>query len=313
MSGTGFLIGPQLVATVDHVVDGATSITLKRNGAYLTSATVIGSDPVRDLALLRTAQPINGYRFRLASRAPRIGEQVAALGFPLGLPLTFTRGSISGLGRTQPIDGTMRQSLVQTDTALNPGNSGGPLMTENGEVVGLVDANDTEASGVSFAVSALVARPLLAAWKTSPQPQALAYCGSAPVAAPPLTTAPAPPVNGDGRAVAATVQEHWELINDGDYHERLRAVLAAAAEPSSERSGWIADKLRDRPQSYDLQVQDVTFSSATTAMLSLTFRTIGQETSSTNTGCNDWDGRYDMAEVGGTWLIDGSHLNRTPC
>ena len=215
-SGTGFLIGPRLVATVDHVVDGATSITLKRNGGYLTGATVVGWDPVRDLALLRTAQPINGYRFKLASRAPRIGEQVAALGFPLGLPLTFTRGSISGIDRTQQIEGTMRQSLVQTDTAVNPGNSGGPLMTENGEVVGLVDAKDTEASGVSFAVSALVARPLLAAWKTSPQPQALDYCGSATAAAPPLTAAPAAPSTATD-AVAATVREHWKLINAGDY------------------------------------------------------------------------------------------------
>ncbi len=218
VSGTGFLIGPQLVATADHVVDGATSITLMRNGAYLTSATVVGSDPIRDLALLRTAQPINGYRFRLASRAPRIGEQVAALGFPLGLPLTFTRGSISGLGRTEPIEGTMRQSLVQTDTAVNPGNSGGPLMTENGEVIGLVDATDTEASGISFAVSALVARPLLAAWKSSPQAQALGYCGSPTVAAPPLTAAPAAP-SASTEAVAATVREHWKLIDAGDYSD----------------------------------------------------------------------------------------------
>src|SRR5262249_22927976 len=127
-SGTGFLIGPQLVATVHHVVDGASSITIKRNGAYLTSATVIGSDPDRDLAVLRTAQPINGYKFTLASRAPLIGEQVAALGFPLGLPLTFTRGSISGLDRTEVIEGTTLRSLIQTDTAINPGNSGGPLM-----------------------------------------------------------------------------------------------------------------------------------------------------------------------------------------
>jgi S1-C subfamily serine protease len=310
-TGTGFLIGPMLVATVAHVVDGASSITLTRNGDYLTSATVVGSDSARDLALLRTAEPISGYRFTLASRPPRIGEQVAALGFPLGLPLTFTRGSISGLDRTEDIEGTTRHSLVQTDTALNPGNSGGPLMTQNGVVVGLVDAGFTEASGVSFAVSTAIASPLLTAWKTSPQPQPLAYCGSDPGPTPPQSTDPPPPSTATN-TVAATVQQHWELINEGDYADAY-ALYSPQLQAKAGRGAWIADKLRDQPQSSELQVQDVTFSSPTTATLSLSFRTNGQETSSTNTGCNDWNGYYNMTELDDSWYIDGSHLNRTPC
>jgi hypothetical protein len=176
--GTGFLLSPTLVATVEHVVDGAVRITLSRNGKTLGYGTVIGEDPTRDLALVRTSKPITGYRFTFADRAPQLGEDVLALGFPLGLPLTVTKGSVSGLGRTIPIDNVRRRQLVQTDAAVNPGNSGGPLLaTDTGDVVGLVDLGTTQANGISFAVSAAVASPLLDAWKVAPQPVAFAYCG----------------------------------------------------------------------------------------------------------------------------------------
>ena len=177
--GTGFLIKPNLVATVEHVVDGATSIKLKRNGKLLGTATVIGEDKDRDLALLKTSAPIRGYDFGFAGKAPRLGEDVAAIGFPLGLPLTVTKGSVSGLGRAIPIDGVKRQKMVQTDAAINRGNSGGPLLsTETGQVVGLVDLGTTQANSVAFAVSAEVAAPLLKAWSLAPQSPARPVCNA---------------------------------------------------------------------------------------------------------------------------------------
>jgi S1-C subfamily serine protease len=180
--GTGFVVGPRLVATVEHVVDGAAAIVLKRNHKVLGSATVIGEDPVRDLALLETKKAIPGYRFSLASRSPKLAEQVVALGFPFGLPLTVTQGSVSGLGRSIPIASVTRRQLVQTDAALNPGNSGGPLLaTDTGQVVGLVDLG-TAANGTSFAVSAAVAGPLLQAWRAGPQPVPLDSCSGLSVA-----------------------------------------------------------------------------------------------------------------------------------
>ncbi|HZQ66259.1 MAG TPA: S1C family serine protease [Gaiellaceae bacterium] len=189
--GTGLIIGPRLVATVEHVVDSAAGITIKRAGKTLASGSVIGTDPARDLALLRTSVPVRGYRFRLAARPPRLGESVAAMGYPFGLPLSVTRGTVSGLDRTIPIEGTARRRLVQTDAEVNPGNSGGPLLaTETGEVVGLIDIGSLEANGIAFAVSAQVARPLLAAWKEAPQPIALSHCPGEP---PETLAAPPPP------------------------------------------------------------------------------------------------------------------------
>ena len=138
------MIGPRLVATVEHVVDGAVNIRLKQNGKTVGVGTVIGEDPTRDVALVRTSVSLHGRVLKLASRAPRLGEAVTALGFPFGLPLTVTQGSASGLGRTIPINGINRQNLVQTDAAINPGNSGGPLISvDTGEVVGFADLGAT--------------------------------------------------------------------------------------------------------------------------------------------------------------------------
>lgn len=202
--GTGFLVGPRLVVTVEHVVERSSRITLKREGKRVATARVIGSDTARDLALLETSASISGYRFTFAPRAPRLGEEVAALGYPLGLPLTVTRGSVSGMNRTIPIAGVNRRRLVQTDAAVNPGNSGGPLLAiDGGEIVGLVDLGTNQANGIAFAVSSQVAGPLVAAWSSSPQPVSASDCGSSP--SPPATAAPpGPPTSTSTRASAAS-------------------------------------------------------------------------------------------------------------
>lgn len=193
--GTGFLLTTRLVATVEHVVDGASTINLKRNGRVVALGTVVGADPARDVALVRTDRVVSGYHFRFAERLPRLAEDVIALGFPFGLPLTVTKGAVSGLGRTIPIDGINRQKLVQTDAATNPGNSGGPLLTTNGRVIGLVDLGSEAANGLTFAVSSIVAAPLIAGWSAAPQPVPAAGC-VAPQA--PSNATPAPPATGAG-------------------------------------------------------------------------------------------------------------------
>jgi Trypsin-like peptidase domain len=175
--GTGFLLSPRLIATVEHVVGDAIAIRVKHGKADLGKATVIGTDPVRDLALLRLRQPVDGYTFDLAASRPRLGQRVIALGYPLGLPLTVTQGSVSGLNRTVPVEDIERRRLVQTDAAINPGNSGGPLIeADTGDVVGLVDAGSDTAHGIGFAVSAAVAKPLLEAWRLAPQPIPASTC-----------------------------------------------------------------------------------------------------------------------------------------
>ena len=183
-TGTGFLISPRHVATVEHVVDGASKITLSRSRNNLGQAKVIGVDKDRDLALLVLDKPVKGQALDFETDAPRLGQEVVALGHPLGLPLTATRGTVSGLNRTIEIEGIKRRALVQTDAEVNHGNSGGPLISgQTGDVVGLVDLGSTDVNGIAFAVSSEVARPLLDAWRAAPQPHPLAKCEQAPTSA----------------------------------------------------------------------------------------------------------------------------------
>jgi len=160
------------------------------------------------VALLQSSKPISGYRFQLADRAPQLGEDAIALGFPLGLPLTVTKGSVSGLDRSIPIASVRRRQLVQTDAALNPGNSGGPLLaTDTGQVIGLVDLGTNQANGISFAVSAGVAGPLLKAWQVAPQPLAQASCDGLPTATGGTAVAASADLSGYVMSVARLLEE----------------------------------------------------------------------------------------------------------
>jgi hypothetical protein len=278
--GSGILISPHLVATVEHVIDGAQAITLKRAGKIVAHGTVIGSDPARDVALVRTDRPVRGYRFAFARRAPRLGENVAAIGFPLGLPLTVTRGSVSGLNRTIPIDGLKRNRLVQTDAAVNPGNSGGPLMTDAGQVVGLVDLGTDQANGLAFAVSASVAGPLLESWTAAPQPIAAASCQP-----PPARAAPAPRTTTTGTAAVATFTgEHFSIaypsawvvtsaeVNKGSYYDttiqppgdktlllRVDETPSAAASTLEEAAAPVLSALRRNSSYTELKLSHTSF------------------------------------------------------
>lgn len=186
--GTGILVGPRLVATAEHVVAGATGITLKQQGKKVGAGIVIGYDVERDVALIRSTEPISGYEFDFANRAPRLGEDVAAIGFPVGLPLTVTRGLVSGLNRNLEIEGVRRRRLVQFDAAVNPGNSGGPLVSvPTHEVLGIVSAGSLELNAIAFATPSRTARSLVAAWADSPQPVTAESCSS-PSVPPPVSS-----------------------------------------------------------------------------------------------------------------------------
>jgi S1-C subfamily serine protease len=176
-TGTGLLVGPHEVVTVEHVVDGARTIKIEQGGKVLGKAIVIGADGARDLALLQTKIRITGHRFTVSAKAPRLGDSVAVIGYPLGLPLSVTKGTVSGLGRVVPIKRVKRRGLIQTDAAVNPGNSGGPLvLLPGGEVVGLVDLGSLKVNGIAFAVNGRVAAKLVDAWRASPQPLPSARC-----------------------------------------------------------------------------------------------------------------------------------------
>jgi len=167
--GSGFIIsGDGYVLTNAHVVDAAEEITVKLNDKREFKAKVIGADRRTDIALLKIeASGLHAVRFGDPGRL-RVGEWVVAIGSPFGFENTVTAGIVSAKGRTLPQENFV--PFIQTDVAVNPGNSGGPLFNMRGEVVGInsqIYSRTGGFMGLSFAIPIDVANDIVQQLRTT--------------------------------------------------------------------------------------------------------------------------------------------------
>ncbi|MCL6515684.1 MAG: trypsin-like peptidase domain-containing protein [Alicyclobacillus sp.] len=155
--GTGFLIDNQGdLATNEHVVSGKKTVAVKLGGRTYTGQ-VLGTDPMDDLAVVRISPPPDVRPLSLGSaEGLQPGQPVIAIGNPFQLTNSVSAGIISGLNRSMPTDsGRLMSGLIQIDAALNPGNSGGPLLNASGQVIGINTAIESPVAGfvgIGFAI-----------------------------------------------------------------------------------------------------------------------------------------------------------------
>src|SRR5579859_6683963 len=153
-AGSGLVFAPDgYVLTNAHVVAGSPELQLGFTDGVSTAAQIVGLDHATDLAVVRTSAATPHVATFGSSAALRVGQVVVAIGNPLGFSSTVSAGVVSALGRSMRAqNGRLLEGIIQSDVALNPGNSGGPLVDSRARVIGVNTAMILGAQGISFSV-----------------------------------------------------------------------------------------------------------------------------------------------------------------
>lgn len=316
-TGSGFVVDDGLIVTAAHVVEGRPEILVALDGRT-HQASIVGIDPLQDLALLSVEATLDGHHFSFITAPPRLGEDVTALGYPLGREhLVSSRGTISANSSDRDEYSGTQWPVTQTDTPVNPGNSGGPLILQDGQVVGVViykqawtPVSETDmipVEGTSFALAGAHTAQRVEEWRTTPMVLDDPCLGvPAQVQAAVVSSSDHP----QAAEVTALFTQYTSAINSGDWE-----------------TGWVLHtaELQDRIGPYDHWVTQL-WTSFWLEVVILDVRDSGsgfevdvlartQQAASYGPDgqtCSDWAMTYRIEPGGGGLLIHGSTLTAIP-
>jgi len=308
--GSGFPVSDTLIVTNAHVVADAAAVTV---GQAAATAEIIGYSEEADLALLRVAEPVEGHIFSWAEEPPRLGQDVSVLGYPLRGGLTSVQGVVSSPNaRPEGFSDTAR--YVQTDAAVNPGNSGGPLVTIDGDVLGVVFAKGvagsagTPVEGTAYALSYQTAQSIIDDWATAPQSVPLVECPVVPGVPQPTGDVPLDvTVASDHESAAAVAQSlalHGDAINRSQYDAAFGLFTPSMQEQMEGVEVWREGLLTTYWQ--ELAVLDVSGSGDTLTARALVRTTQDAADGPDGQTCSIFALDYTMVqdEQRGIWLIN---------
>ncbi len=315
--GSGSLVANDLVLTAAHLVNDAESISV-RIGNEVAHAEVVSYDPSAEIALLSTTTLLDGHVFTLADSDPVEGTPVAALGYPIDSTFSVTEGIVSATGVSGVLNGFAVPHQIRTSAAINLGNSGGPLVLQDGTQVDVVSSYDLQdktqrAEGRSNSVSALVAAEAIRSLGTDPQPVELPDCAflgewePTPVSLTVTTDDPRADVLG------ALLVEHGQAINEGNYeaaYAMLDPMMVARLGTLEQWSSGVQSSIWD-----SLTVRAVGGSpEATTITVTLRTEQAAEDGFDGQT-CSVFDLTYTLVPANAAitkWLIDGVHAAANP-
>lgn len=310
-TGTGFLVGRDLIMTAAHVAKNETAINVSVNGQY-TTARVLGINDSQDLALLKTAAPVEGHQFRFSTTTPAQGVEVAAIGFPLDKGMTFTAGRVSALNQEVDTESGTLRGLIQTDTALNPGNSGGPLLLMDGSVAGVVSSkrawvlgtggtNDYGAEGTGYAASGITAAAQATDWgkRTTPLPSAGCRDHALTSSSDIITTN-----NADHEHASGAIQSllrHGQAINRAAYESAFAVFTPDMQANMKGLSVWSSGLSTSFWRA--LTINSISGTDAELTVEAILRTEQAAQDGQDGQTCSDWSLRYTMTWDGDIWRI----------
>lgn len=319
-AGSGFLIDDDLVVTAAHVVKDAAEITMRIDDE-LVSGQILGTNDRSDIALVRLARASEGHQFTFIEGDPEIGTEIQALGFPQNLTVreenesnsgfTATIGTVSAKDQIARYESGPIDNMIRIDTSVDSGNSGGPLITKGGEVVGLVSGvrmteDNTPVNGWGYAVIAPRIAAAVDEWKARSSIVGLKSCANAPAPEGTAVYSQVTSSHDQAPSIAQSLVAHGQAINNGNYESAYSIFTGSILG----RVGDLADWSKGIETSYwlGLLVDDVTGTGDTlkTSARLVTAQdperhspmgTIGQ-------ACSIWTMDYTMEWDGTRWLME---------